>query len=88
MKDATVRGNDAERLLADPLFKEAFDAVEQALSAKLKLLDVGALESMRDVVVSIQLLGKVRQYIEQVALTGRMEAAEAERRTKLRKGLA
>ena len=66
------RGEEAKRLLSEPLFVEAFTAVEQALISRMRTVDVGAHEAQRDLIVSLQLLGKVKQYIEQVAVSGRL----------------
>lgn len=66
------RAEDAKRLLNEPLMVEAFSKVEEAILARLRTVDVGAIEAQRDLVVTLQLLGKVKQYLEQVIVTGRM----------------
>lgn len=78
MNEEIRRGDDADRLLSDPLFTEAFAAVETALVSEIKRVDVGASDRHRDLIVSLQLLAKVRGYIEQVAQTGRMAAITQE----------
>ncbi len=72
MNEEIRRGEEAQRLLDEPILKEAFTAVETALIDAIKRVDVGAHESQRDLIVSLQLLAKVRGYIEQVAVTGKM----------------
>jgi hypothetical protein len=72
------RGQEAERVLAEPLLVEAFAAIEAALLQQMKQIDVGEIEAQRDLIVSLQLLGKVRQYIANVVMTGKL-AAEQER---------
>lgn len=79
MNEAIRRGEDAKRLLDEPLFVEAFGKIEAAILNRLRTVDVGALETQRDLIVTLQLLGKLRQYIEQVAVTGRLEQIEQER---------
>lgn len=78
MNEEIRRGDDADRLLSDPLFTEAFAAVETALVSEIKRVDVGASDRHRDLIVSLQLLAKVKGYIEQVAQTGRMAAITQE----------
>ena len=72
MNDEIRRGEEAQRLLDEPILKEAFEAVEAALIDGIKRVDVGSADAQRDLVVSLQLLGKVKRYIEQVATTGKM----------------
>ena len=84
MRDTEVRrGEEAKRVLAEPLLSEAFEVVEAAIIAKLKTIDVGAMDAQRDLVVSLQLLNKVKGYIEQVAITGELAALD-EKHTKRR----
>lgn len=82
MTDPEVRrGEEARRLLNDPLMVEAFAKVEEALIARIKQVDVGATEAQRNLIVTLQLLGKVKQYLEQTIITGKMAAMENERKT-------
>jgi len=75
------RAEDAKRLLSEPLMAEAFAKVEEAILSRLRTVDVGAIEAQRDLVVTLQLLGKVKQHIEQTALTGRFAEEEAARKS-------
>lgn len=79
MTDEIRRGEEAQRLLDEPLLKEAFSAVESTLIDAIKRVDVGAKDAQRDLIVSLQLLNKVRGYVEQVAMTGRMAKLTKER---------
>lgn len=79
-KEELERGHEARRLLAEPLLIEAFAAIEATILSEIRRVDVGAAEKQRDLIVTMQLLAKVRTYIENVALTGRMaEEKKAER---------
>lgn len=78
MKQEQRRAEDAERLLNDPLMVEAFQTIESAIIDRMKLLDVGATDAQRNLIVTLQLLGKVRQHIEQVIVTGKLAAMEPE----------
>ena len=80
-KEQIRRGDEAKRLLAEPLLLEAFDLIEQGLLARMRTVDVGATDAHRDLIVTMQLLGKVRQHIEQAAITGRFAEEEQARKT-------
>jgi hypothetical protein len=73
------RGEDARRILEEPLLVEAFSTVEDAILARLKVIDVSARDAQRDLIVMLQLLGKLKQHLEQVMVTGRMVQLEQER---------
>ena len=72
MNEEIRRGEEAQRLLDEPILKEAFEAIELTFIDKLKRIDVGATEAQRDLIVSLQLLNKVKKYIEEVATTGKL----------------
>lgn len=80
-KEQIRRGDDAKRLMAEPLLQEAFDLIEQGLMARMRTVDVGASDAQRDLIVTLQLLGKVKQHIEQTALTGRFAEEELARKS-------
>jgi hypothetical protein len=75
------RADDAERLLSEPLMKEAFDAVESTLIAHIKRVAVGDSDAQRDLIVSLQLLGKVRGYLQSVIDTGKMARLDEEKKS-------
>lgn len=75
------RADDAERLMNEPLLKEAFAAVEEALIAHLKRVAVGDSNAHRDLIVSLQLLSKVRGYMQSTIATGKMARIEEERKS-------
>lgn len=75
------RAEEAKRLMADPLLSEAFTKVEEALIGRIKQVDVGATDAQKNLIVTLQLLGKVRQYLEQVIVTGKLAAMEQERKS-------
>lgn len=81
MNDEIRRGEEAKRLLNEPMLKEAFDAVETALIDAIKRVDVGAEKAQKDLIVTLQLLGKVKKYMEDVMATGKMAALQEERAT-------
>ena len=81
MNKEIQRGNDAKRVLDEPLLKEAFEAVETALFAEIKRVDISNAGKQKDLITCLQLLGKVKGYIESVVMTGQMAAIEDERKS-------
>lgn len=84
-RDEKRRAEDASRLLNDPLLKEAFERVEKALLSGMQTVDVTATEAQRGLIVSYQLLSKVRQYLEQVMVTGQLIELEEQRKVRARR---
>lgn len=79
MNKEISRAEEAKRLLAEPLLQESFTAVESAIFAELRRVNVGAHDAQRDLVVTLQLLGKLKGYLESIVLTGQMAALQEER---------
>ena len=79
MNKEIQRAEEAKRVLAEPLLQEAFLAVESAIFTELRRVDVGARDRQRDLVVTLQLLGKLKQYLENTMLTGEMVRIQEER---------
>jgi hypothetical protein len=79
------RGEEAKRVLAEPLLAEAFEAIEATLIDAMRRVDVGAKDRHQDLIVSLQLLGKVRGYLTDIVQTGKMAAMTEERETLLEK---
>ena len=67
-----IRGNEAERLLNGPLFKESFQKVKDGLIEALMRCPMGDKETQHQIALSLQLLGKVQSNIAEVAQTGRL----------------
>lgn len=70
MNDEIRRGEDARRVLAEPLLKEAFEKIEAAVMDEIRRVDVGDANKQRDLIVTFQLLQKVRRYLADVVTTG------------------
>jgi hypothetical protein len=79
MNKEIQRAEEAKRVLAEPLLQESFTAVESAIFTELRRVDVGARDRQRDLVVTLQLLGKLKQYLENTMLTGEMVRIQEER---------
>ena len=79
MNKEIIRAEDAKRIMSEPLLQESFSAVESAIFNELRRVDVGAQDKQRDLIVTLQLLGKLKGYLEQVILTGQMVSMQEER---------
>lgn len=77
--DRIWRGNEAKRLLDEPLLKEAFDAVERDTVNELKRMPIWEADrKRRDLVHRLQLLEDVRQHLQAVIAAGKQVAARME----------
>ena len=76
MKPEITRGEDAKRILDDPLYQEAWKSVENGLVASLRTVPLTDAQLEREIVRSIQLLYRVRGYLEDVLSTGKLAAIE------------
>ena len=79
MNKDLVRAEDAKRLLSEPLLQEAFSAVESAIFNELRRVDVGAQDKQQNLIVTLQLLGKLKNHLENVVRTGQMIQLQEER---------
>jgi hypothetical protein len=76
------RGHEAQRLLENPLMVEAFEAIEKALIANLMSVPLVDTQMEREIVRTLQVMGKLKGHIEQVIVTGRMAEVQKESMTK------
>lgn len=78
MRSPEVRAEQAQRLLSDELLKEAFAQVQAGIVAKLAIPDT-APEKVLEHHYSLVALGRVKRWLEQVVVTGNMEAMQKKR---------
>jgi hypothetical protein len=74
------RAEEAKRLLSEPMLAEAFDNVESGLVGAMKNAIMGDEKTHHELVLCLQLLGRVRNYFQEVIDTGHMEQLQAERK--------
>lgn len=65
------RGEEAGRILANPLYKEAFREIEDRIISQLAVIEITKerAEYLRSLLVANR---KIRGYLEQVLVTGKM----------------
>ena len=78
-----TRGNNAQRVLTDPMYVEAFDAIESRLIDMMASADLDDARGthLRHLLTAHR---KVKQYMEQVLIGGKMAALQLERERTLR----
>jgi hypothetical protein len=72
------KGNEARQLLEHPLLKAAFQGIESGLVEGLKRVPMGDVKTQQDLVLTLQLLGKLKSHFLQVMDTGKLAAIQKE----------
>lgn len=88
MSDAEIRkGRDADRIMRDPLFNEAFHGIESNLIDRMKRVPMGDRDTQHELILSLQLLANVKRYFAEMLETGKMAEIQKEStlKTKLRR---
>lgn len=83
--DTIRRGHEADRLLTDPLFIEAFATVESEITAAWREAPARDSEGRERLWLMVQLLEKVRGHIATIAASGKIERDRIEMLDKERK---
>ena len=74
------RGQDAKRLLEEPLLQEAFEVIEQEIMEKWKTAPARDVDGREKLWMMLHLLGRVRSHLESVMASGHLaEATLAQR---------
>jgi hypothetical protein len=76
------RAEEAKRLLSEPMLGEAFDNVESGLVGAMKVSIIGDDKTHHELVLCLQLLGRVRNYFQEVIDTGKMEQLQEDMKGK------
>lgn len=77
-EEEIVRGSQAQRVLADSIYKEAFDAIRERIVQQLSMAETA--DDKRDRLNALLIaLATVHRYMEQIMTTGKMAAQQIER---------
>ena len=68
----------AEALLSDPLFKQAMDGIESNIIDRMKKVPMGDIDTQHELVLTLQLLGTLRQSFNAMIQTGQMAEIQKE----------
>lgn len=72
LDEESRRGMEAERIMSEPLVKEAFDKVEASIIEALRRCDVRKEDEMKSLTLSLQLLGQIKGQFVTVIQTGQL----------------
>lgn len=72
------RGNEAERLMNEPMIKSAFMGIESGLVEKLKQVPMGDTKTQHELVLSLQLLEGLKTHFRTIMDTGKMARIQKE----------
>jgi hypothetical protein len=75
------RGMEAERLMAEPMLKEAFEKTEAAIVDALRRCDLKKDDEAKTLALSLQLLGQIKGHFKTTMETGKMARIQKETMT-------
>lgn len=73
------RGEEAERLMANPIMQEAFSKVREGIVNSMKDSAFGDEKTHHHLVIALQVLGQIEKHMHDVAVTGKMARIQIER---------
>ena len=85
IKDEIVRGQDAKRILNEPLYNEAFDTVKNGIVSAMMQSGIGDNETHNRLVISLQLLEQVKRALQNVMETGQMAEIQVKEKSFLKR---
>lgn len=71
------RGDEAERLLDSPIYKEAVSKVREGIINAMQSSGFGDESTHHNLVIALQLLSQIEKSIKDVATTGKMAKIQA-----------
>ena len=74
-----IRGEEAERLLNNPIFIESFKKVKDGIVSSMEQSALGDESTHNRLVIALQLLNKIERNIKEVAETGKMIKMQIEK---------
>ena len=72
------RGHEAERLMNEPMVKGAFGAIESGLLDAMRRVPIGDHKTQHELVLSLQILDKVKGYMREAMETGKLAKVQKE----------
>lgn len=77
--DEEIRqARNADKILNDPVFKEAIDSIEKSLIDRMKQVPMADMTTQHELILTLQLLGKLRQHLHSMIETGKMAEIQKE----------
>lgn len=72
------RADRAQELMSDPLMVEAFETIEGGLVSAMRRVALGDEKAHRELIYMLQVVGSVKQHLEQIIATGKMVRLKAD----------
>lgn len=72
------RGQEAERLMNEPLIKEAFEKIESGVISALKSCAMADRDTQHELALTLQLLGKLQGVFKEIMQTGQLAQMQEE----------
>lgn len=72
------RGHEAERVLNEPMLREAFDKTEAGIVAALKACSMGDTKTQHELTIALQLLGRIEKNLKETIQTGKLAQIQKE----------
>jgi protein required for attachment to host cells len=77
--DEEIRqARNADKILNDPVFKEAVESIEKTIIDKMKLVPMADMTTQHELILTLQLLGKLKQHLHSMIETGKMAEIQKE----------
>jgi hypothetical protein len=84
MDDPVRLGQEAQRLLNDPLLKRAFEGVRQKILDKLEETAIGDTATQHELTLCLQTIKQVKRHLESWVRDGQLEVDRVEKTSKWR----
>jgi len=69
---------EAETLMSNPVFKQAFEGIESSLIEKMRLVAMHDIDTQHELILTLQLLGGLRRQFTDVIQSGKMAQIQKE----------
>lgn len=77
--DEEIRaGREAELVLSNPIFRQAFDGIETGLIDKMRQVPMHDVDTQHELILTLQLLGSLKRRFTDAIETGKMAAIQKE----------
>ncbi len=77
--DQEIReARNADKILNDPVFREAVDGIEKTIIDKMRQVPMADMTTQHELILTLQLLGKLKQHLHSMIETGKMAEIQKE----------
>ena len=82
--DEEIRAaRDAESLITNPVFKQAFESIESGLINKMRQVPMHDINTQHELILTLQLLSRLKRTFTETIQTGKMAEIQKEQAQKL-----